>query len=218
MQTTRNALGLMHFPRALPWTNFPFRMRCWAIAKWSSRLVATEPRTRTLNGTTQTGPDLRRAVRGYVRAYAQPHGRRKAAEDLGVSRHTLWRFLERDQAGPRGFRATPYEPPGDSPPAPVLPNGQGCDLRGHGYRGPGAHAGCLHRCRSNGSASWLSGWTAATGPSSPPARPRRPCHLQGHTLTGRPIRVPQDLLGSVATRTVHQTAMGLSRGKDGRPR
>ena len=34
-----------------------------------------------------------------MRAYASLHGRRKAAEDLGVSRHTLWRFLERDQMG-----------------------------------------------------------------------------------------------------------------------
>ena len=74
-------------------------MRWWAIADWSSRLIVTEPRTQALNGTTQAGPDLRRAVRGYVRAYASLHGRRKTAEDLGVSRHTLWRFLERDQMG-----------------------------------------------------------------------------------------------------------------------
>ena len=40
-----------------------------------------------------------RAVRGYVRAYAGLHGRRKAAEHLGVSRHTLWRFLERGHTG-----------------------------------------------------------------------------------------------------------------------
>ena len=63
-------------------------------------MIVAEPRTRTLNGSTQAGgPDLRRAVRGYVRAYASLHGRRKAAEHLGVSRHTLWRFLERDHAG-----------------------------------------------------------------------------------------------------------------------
>ena len=52
-----------------------------------------------MNGTTQAGPDLRSAVRGYVRAYASLHGRRKAAEDLGVSRHTLWRFLEQGHMG-----------------------------------------------------------------------------------------------------------------------
>ena len=34
-----------------------------------------------------------------MRAYASLHGRRKAAEHLGVSRHTLWRFLERGEMG-----------------------------------------------------------------------------------------------------------------------
>ena len=34
-----------------------------------------------------------------MRAYASLHGRRKTAEDLGVSRHTLWRFLERGHLG-----------------------------------------------------------------------------------------------------------------------
>ena len=62
-------------------------------------MIVTEPRTRSLNGTTQAGPDLERAVRDYVRAYVWRHGRRRAAEDLGVSRHTLWRFLERGHVG-----------------------------------------------------------------------------------------------------------------------
>ena len=62
-------------------------------------MIVTEPRTRTLNGTMQGSPHLERAVRDYVRAYASLHGRRKTAEDLGVSRHTLWRFLERVQMG-----------------------------------------------------------------------------------------------------------------------
>ncbi len=62
-------------------------------------MIVTEPRTRTSNGTTQTGPELRRAVRDYVRAYASLHGRHKATEHLGVSRHTLWRFLERGHLG-----------------------------------------------------------------------------------------------------------------------
>ena len=62
-------------------------------------MIVAEPRTQTVNGTTQAGPRLERAVRGYVRAYASLHGRRKTAVDLGVSRHTLWRFLERDQMG-----------------------------------------------------------------------------------------------------------------------
>ena len=52
-----------------------------------------------MNDATQTGPDPERAVRHYVRAYVWRHGRRKTAEVLGVSRHTLWRFLERGQMG-----------------------------------------------------------------------------------------------------------------------
>ncbi len=62
-------------------------------------MVVAEPRTQSLNGATQAGPRFDRAVRGYVRAYASLHGRRKTAEDLGVSRHTLWRFLERGHVG-----------------------------------------------------------------------------------------------------------------------
>ena len=62
-------------------------------------MIVAEPRTPALNGMSQAGPDLRRAVRGYVRAYASLHGRRKTAEHIGVSRHTLWRFLERGHMG-----------------------------------------------------------------------------------------------------------------------
>ena len=62
-------------------------------------MIVAEPRTQALNGTTQGRPHLERAVRHYVRAYAALHGRRKAAERLGVSRHTLWRFLERGEMG-----------------------------------------------------------------------------------------------------------------------
>ena len=58
-------------------------------------MIVTEPRTQTVNGTTQAESDLERAVRDYVRTYAVLHGRPKAAEALGVSRHTLWRFLQR---------------------------------------------------------------------------------------------------------------------------
>ena len=52
-----------------------------------------------MNGTTQAGPDLERAVRAYVRTYAVLHGRPKAAEAFGVSRHTLWRFLNQGHKG-----------------------------------------------------------------------------------------------------------------------
>ncbi len=63
-------------------------------------MTVAEPRTQEAsNGTMQAGPRLDRAVREYVRAYAALNGRRTAAEDLGVSRHTLWRFLDRGQMG-----------------------------------------------------------------------------------------------------------------------
>ena len=62
-------------------------------------MIVTKPQRRAMNDATQTGPDPERAVRHYVRAYVWRHGRRKTAEVLGVSRHTLWRFLERGQMG-----------------------------------------------------------------------------------------------------------------------
>ena len=43
--------------------------------------------------------DLIDLIRAYVRAYVRRHGRQRAAEALGVSRHTLWRFLERGHVG-----------------------------------------------------------------------------------------------------------------------
>ena len=78
---------------------FPFTMRYWPIANGSSRLIVTKPRRRTSKATIQAGPDPERAIRDYVRAYVWRHGRRKTAEVLGVSRHTLWRFLERGHMG-----------------------------------------------------------------------------------------------------------------------
>ena len=65
-------------------------MRSWTIAERSSPLIVAEPRTPALNGATQAGLHLEMAVRDYVFAYAWLHGRRKATEHLGVSRHTLW--------------------------------------------------------------------------------------------------------------------------------
>ncbi len=69
------------------------------FAERSCRLVVTNPQARKLNCAAQAGPDLDRAVRAYVRTYAVLHGRPKAAEAFGVSRHTLWRFLERGHKG-----------------------------------------------------------------------------------------------------------------------
>ena len=53
----------------------------------------------TLNGRVPGGPELNDAIRGYVRTYVLWHGRQQAAETLGISRHTLWRFLERSHVG-----------------------------------------------------------------------------------------------------------------------
>ena len=62
-------------------------------------MIVTKPRRRMSKATIQAGPDPERAIRDYVRAYERRHGRRKTAEVLGVSRHTLWRFLERGHMG-----------------------------------------------------------------------------------------------------------------------
>ena len=62
-------------------------------------MAATDSRAAELNGAAQAGADLDEAVRDYVRTYAVLHGKPKAAETLGVSRHTLWRFLDRGHAG-----------------------------------------------------------------------------------------------------------------------
>ena len=43
--------------------------------------------------------DLQQAIRLYVDAYVLRHGRVRAASNLDVSRHTLWRFLDRRSAG-----------------------------------------------------------------------------------------------------------------------
>ena len=62
-------------------------------------MTVTSPREARVNGAAQSGADLDEAVRDYVRTYAVLHGKPRAAEALGVSRHTLWRFLHRGQAG-----------------------------------------------------------------------------------------------------------------------
>ena len=43
--------------------------------------------------------DLGYAIRNYVRTYVSVRGRQKAMERFGVSRHTLWRFLDRGHLG-----------------------------------------------------------------------------------------------------------------------
>ena len=51
------------------------------------------------NETTADYGTVNDAIRLYVRAYALWHGRPQAAQRFGVSRHTLWRFLERGHLG-----------------------------------------------------------------------------------------------------------------------
>ena len=62
-------------------------------------MVATGFRTKTASKTTTANADLKEGIRSYVRTYVLWHGRTKAAETFGVSRHTLWRCLERGQLG-----------------------------------------------------------------------------------------------------------------------
>ena len=86
--------------KPLPSASFPFKMGWWEIfGERSIRLAVTNPQVAKVNGTTQAGPDLERAIRAYVRTYAVWHGRDRAARDFGVSRHTLWRFLARGHLG-----------------------------------------------------------------------------------------------------------------------
>ncbi len=62
-------------------------------------MTATKPGTPIPVAEEPTYGDLGRAIRDYVRTYVLWHGRAKAAEKFGVSRHTLWRCLERGRLG-----------------------------------------------------------------------------------------------------------------------
>ena len=42
---------------------------------------------------------LHAAIRDYVDAHRRRHGQKRTAENLGVSRHTLWRYLEHGHSG-----------------------------------------------------------------------------------------------------------------------
>ena len=61
-----------------------------------------------------SGNDLDGAIRDYVRTYVLWHGRAKTAETFGVSRYTLWRFLERGRLGKSLPRAV-IQAVGDDP-------------------------------------------------------------------------------------------------------
>ena len=62
-------------------------------------MITTERGTPTLGKEVYADGDLNDAIRSYVQTYVLWHGRQQAAEALGVSRHTLWRFLERGHVG-----------------------------------------------------------------------------------------------------------------------
>ena len=59
----------------------------------------TEREGRTLRQTGLPDRDLIYPICRYVRAYVLRHGRNRTAKDFGISRHTLWRFLERGHVG-----------------------------------------------------------------------------------------------------------------------
>ncbi len=66
---------------------------------------------------TSGAPDskLTGEIRSYLRAHAWKHGHAHTAEAFGVSRHTLWRFLERGQPGralPRAVMSKAGDTPG----------------------------------------------------------------------------------------------------------
>ncbi len=78
-----------------------------------TKMPATPEKTQN---TAAENPDLEEAIRSYVRTYALWYGRPQAARYFGVSRHTLWRFLERGHLG----RSLPHAVTGavgDSPQA-----------------------------------------------------------------------------------------------------
>ena len=67
--------------------------------KGKSMQIKTPATPEPTENTAAENPDLNEAIRDYVRTYARRHGRRKTTENFGVSRHTLWRFLDRGHMG-----------------------------------------------------------------------------------------------------------------------
>ena len=62
-------------------------------------MTISEPGTRTQAKSAPLDPDLEYAIREYLRTYVLWRGIRQATATFGVSRHTLWRFLERGHTG-----------------------------------------------------------------------------------------------------------------------
>ena len=53
----------------------------------------------TIKNTNPDQANLNEAIREYVRVHQRKHGQKRTAETLGVSRHTLWRYLEKGHSG-----------------------------------------------------------------------------------------------------------------------
>ena len=79
-------------------------------------MTTKAPPTPTPDELAPADGDLGDAIRDYVRTYVLWHGRAKAAETFGVSRHTLWRCLERGHLGKSLPRAV-IRAVGDNPDA-----------------------------------------------------------------------------------------------------
>ena len=62
-------------------------------------MTFAKPVTRTQAKSAPLAPDLEDAIREYLRTYVLWRGIRQATATFGVSRHTLWRFLERGHTG-----------------------------------------------------------------------------------------------------------------------
>ena len=60
--------------------------------------TASSPTT-DLNSSVAADSPLTVAIRDYIDAYVYRHSRKRTAEEFGVSRHTLWRFLRRGKLG-----------------------------------------------------------------------------------------------------------------------
>ena len=80
--------------QAITYTAFPIHNGTLGLVNGYKLVNTTQQTAETLNGRGQGGPEFKRAVQDYVRAYEWRHGRWKTAED-----HTLWRFLERGLMG-----------------------------------------------------------------------------------------------------------------------
>ena len=75
-------------------------MKHWCIVLNTNEMSTTAFKlTADLNSPVTDDDLLTVAIRDYIDAYVYRYGRKRAAEDFGVSRHTLWRVLRRGHLG-----------------------------------------------------------------------------------------------------------------------